>query len=85
MDFEDFGAKTTRKVRIGAIFACKVLLEAIFGPVQKWPSRAGSGWGLGLGARAGAGGSWFSLLYFKRNNFHKIHNFRQISDLFSQI
>ena len=31
MDFEDFGAKTTRKVRIGAIVACKVLLEAIFG------------------------------------------------------
>ena len=61
-----------RKVRIGAIFACKVLLEAIFGPVQKWRSRAGwgwgwgwgwglGGWGLGLGARAGAGGSGWGL------------------------
>ena len=31
MDFEDFGAKTLRKVRIAAIFAGKMLLEAIFG------------------------------------------------------
>ena len=31
MDFENFRAKTTRNVRIGAIFAGKVLLEAIFG------------------------------------------------------
>ena len=49
-------AKTRRKVRIGAIFACKVLLEAIFGPVQKWRSRAG--WlGARARARAGARGS----------------------------
>ena len=33
MDFEDFEAKTTRKVKIGAIFARKVALGAIFGPV----------------------------------------------------
>ena len=31
MDFEDFGAKTTRKVRIAEIFAGNVLVEAIFG------------------------------------------------------
>ena len=49
-------------MRIGAIFACKVLLEAIFGPVQKWRSRArarGSGSGLGAPARArGSGSGW---------------------------
>ena len=33
MDFDDCGAKTTRKVGIAAIFACKVLLEAILGQV----------------------------------------------------
>ena len=33
MDFDDFEAKTTRKVRIEANFACNVLLEAILGPV----------------------------------------------------
>ena len=38
MDFEDFETKTTRKVRIGAIFARKVALGAIFGPVLE-------GWG----------------------------------------
>ena len=31
MDFEDFGAKATRKVRIAEIFAGNVLVEAIFG------------------------------------------------------
>ena len=36
-------AKTPRKVRIGAIFACKVLLEAIFGSVLG--GRGGEKWG----------------------------------------
>ena len=52
MDFEDFETKTTRKVRIGAIFACKVLLEAIFGTVLRgwgpwlaYPVKWGAKWG----------------------------------------
>ena len=67
------GAKTPRKVRIGAIFACKVLLEAIFGPVQKWRSRAraragGSGWGLGLGL----GGLGFHFYILKEIEAHSL-------------
>ena len=42
------GAKTPRKVRIGAIFACKVLLEAIFGPVLGGRG-GGKLWGLWAG------------------------------------
>ena len=41
MDFDDFEAKTTRKVRIEANFACNVLLEAILGPVLE-----GGAWNL---------------------------------------
>ena len=44
MDFEDFGAKTTRKVRIGTIFAGKVALGAIFGPVLEGEG----GWNLSI-------------------------------------
>ena len=50
MDFEDFGAKTLRKVRIAAIFAGKVLLEVIFGPVF-----LGGGGGGGYGGANGRG------------------------------
>ena len=37
------GAKTPRKVRIGAIFARKVLLEAIFGAVLGGEGGEGGG------------------------------------------
>ena len=57
MDFEDFGATTTRKVRIGTIFARKVLLEAIFGAVLggwgPWLAYAAK-WGAKWGAKSGA-------------------------------
>ena len=51
MDCDDLWAETVRKVRIAAIFAGKVLLEAIFGRVSR-------GWGpwLAYAAKWGANG-----------------------------